>query len=77
MKGKSKLVRYINIILGIPNKRERVSIVSTQQDDTIYTAEPAGRQMHTSRNGEKSETWQLKADFDRAFPVIQPCEQSF
>ncbi len=76
MKGtKRKWIRYFNIILGIPNKKQRTSGAG----DNSYTErsiEPASRQINLLREQQGFSAWQLKADYNSA-PVIQHCEGDF
>lgn len=74
MKGaKSKWIRYFNIILGIPNKKQRISIID---DSTERSIEPASRQINLLRDQQSISVWELKADYNST-AVIQHCEGDF
>ena len=75
--NKSKWLRYFNIIMGIPNKKQKASHFSVDAEYRYMNAEPAGRQIRALRADEKNGEWQLKADFQNSTPVIQNCDHSF
>jgi hypothetical protein len=75
--NKNKWLRYFNIIMGIPNKKQKASRFSVDSEDAYIHAEPAGRQIRALRADEINGEWQLKADFQNTTPVIQNCDHSF